>query len=409
MEFSIGSVTGPVPRRIPVRRRVAARRPLSHGQLLTEVFDILPGGVMVVSAAGRLVTWNAPMSELLGGTVESGSRCCDLFGCRTPGTDLAEGCITELALQRLSYRAIVESPAHPGLRLELAARGFTRNGSGRVVIRARPIDQLTPDAAPAESEPAPALASDPVEKIRIRVLGETVVELSSGEVREDWLDQRAGRLLKLLIAHRHAPMHADTIAEALWPHARADSTNTVRHFIHALREKLEPERARYQRSKYVVSRNGGYQLNPERVVIDADEFEQKTADGLRAFARGDREHARESLTQALALYQGDFLEAERFEDWAFPERERLRELVAKPLRALVELTDDPGEATSYLEQLADLEPLDVEVQRELITAWLQQGRRGRAIRHYRALQSRLMRELGERVAFDLGELARSNT
>jgi DNA-binding SARP family transcriptional activator len=53
-----------------------------------------------------------------------------------------------------------------------------------------------------------------------------------------------------------------------------------------------------------------------------------------------------------------------------------------------------------------MEPLDVDIHRELIVAWLRQGRRGRAIRHYRALQSRLMRELGERVSFDMAELTR---
>jgi DNA-binding SARP family transcriptional activator len=54
-----------------------------------------------------------------------------------------------------------------------------------------------------------------------------------------------------------------------------------------------------------------------------------------------------------------------------------------------------------------MEPLDVDIHEQLISTWLQLGRRSRAIRHYRALQSRLMRELGERVTFDLAEMVRT--
>jgi DNA-binding SARP family transcriptional activator len=228
-------------------------------------------------------------------------------------------------------------------------------------------------------------------------------------MRADWLEHRTGRLLKLLIAHRYTPMHADAIAEALWPRASADTTSTVRHFVHTLREKLEPSRGRYQRSVYVLARSGGYMLNPDRVTVDADEFEREAKAGLIALATNETGVATERLRNAVSLYRGDFLAEERFDDWAIMERERLRDLATKPLRALADLASDPEEAAAYLERLADMEPLDVEIHRDLIGAWLRLGRRGRAIRHYRALQSRLMRELGERVTFDLAELLNART
>jgi DNA-binding SARP family transcriptional activator len=203
-------------------------------------------------------------------------------------------------------------------------------------------------------------------------------------------------------ASRSGAVHADTIAEALWPRARADSTNTVRHYVHALREKLEPERGRYARSAFVVARNGGYQLNLERVEIDADEFERKAQAGLSALQGGKRERGLELLEAAMDLYRGEFLVDERYEDWAIAERERLLDLAGQALRALASGLADPAHAAVYLERLAEMEPLDADVQRELIRAWLRQGRRTRAIR-------RLMREFGESVTFDLSELARSET
>jgi LuxR family maltose regulon positive regulatory protein len=197
------------------------------------------------------------------------------------------------------------------------------------------------------------------------------------------------------------------IAETLWPSARTGTSNTVRHFVHNLREKLEPDRTRYQPSSFVLARNGGYALNPERVRVDADEFESEVKAGLFAFEDNRPAEASERLRKAIELYRGDFLAEERFEDWAIAERERLRDLATKPLRILAAMSDDGDEAAAFLERLAEMEPLDVDIHRELMRTWLLLGRRGRAIRHYRVLQSRLMRELGERVSFDLADLIRS--
>jgi DNA-binding SARP family transcriptional activator len=399
VEFSIGSVPARPARALPVRDRTRhSQRAAVRGRLLSDVFEVLPAGIVVASEDGRIVTSNPAVKGLLGDGVETAASCCELFGCRTAGTALADACITELAIAagpRLG-ELVIEAPTRPGQPVVVAAARFGRGDTGGVLFEVR--------AATIPSTPATAPEQD---TIRIRTLGETVIETGAGELRGDWLDQRPGRLLKFLVAHRYTPMHADALAEALWPRARADTTNTVRHFIHALREKLEPERRRYQRSAFVLARNGGYVLNPERVSVDADEFEREAKAGIAAHANNNRAQAVEHLQRALDLYEGDFLIDERFEDWAIPERERLRDLATKPLRILADLTDDGELAAGYLERLAEMEPLDVEIHRELVSLWLQQGRRGRALRHYRALQSRLMRELGERVAFDLTELARS--
>jgi DNA-binding SARP family transcriptional activator len=400
VEFSIGSLPRRPARVLPVRRWADDRdRPSIHGRLLGDVFDVFPTGIMVLSEDKRVLAWNPAAAELLGDQVGSAATCCALFGCRTPGTALGDRCVTELALARDARLELdVELSSGRGNEIAIVATPFS-TGSGRsVVLEMRTVEAaaVAPITTPPQTEGS----------IYIRTLGETVVETSLGEIRGGWLDQRPGLLLKFLVVHRYTPVHADTIAEGLWPQGRADTTNTVRHLVHVLREKLEPRRARYERSEFVIARNGGYSLNPERVSVDADDFERKTRDGLVALAANEREVALDRLRSALELYRGDFLPDAPFDDWAIEERERLRDLAGKPLRELSELTDDADAAATYLERLAGMEPLDVDIHRDLIAAWLRQGRRGRALRHYRVLQSRLMRELGERVTFDLGELAR---
>jgi DNA-binding SARP family transcriptional activator len=368
-------------------------RPVLRGRLLSDAFEACSHGIVILSKTGHVLSWNPAAADLTGDMLEAEATCCEVFGCRRPGTPLADGCLTEMAIARGRQldELGLEPPARPGRRLAVIATPFARN----VLLELR-----ASAAAGVQVIPPPAT-------IRIRTLGETVVETSAAVMRADWLDHRPGRLLKYLVAHRYTPMHADAIAEALWPRARADTTSTVRHLVHALREKLEPSRGRYQRSIFILARNGGYLLNPERVTVDADDFEREAKAGLIAMTANERPAAVAHMRRALELYSGDFLIDERFEDWAIAERERLRELATKPLRILAQLSEDGDEATAYLERLAAMEPLDVDIHKELIVLWLRQGRRGRALRHYRALQSRLMRELGERVTFDLVELMRS--
>lgn len=398
MQFSVGSVPGSPARPDAATTRSRDRdRPLARGRLLSDVFDVSAAGILVVSADRHVLTWNPALAELLPDALGPAATCCDVFGCRTPDTPLAGICLTEMALANGRLGDLVlEAPGGTGA-INVRVTPF-HGGRERTILFevAR-----APDAGPPHVEGLSAGG------IKIHVLGDTVVETAAGPLKGDWLDQRAGRLLKFLVAHRETPVHADAIAEALWPGSRADTTNTVRHFVHALREKLEPERERYQRSAFVLARSGGYQLNSECVTIDADEFESAAKAGLAAFASGNREEALPRLEKALALYHGDFLADERYEDWAIAERERLRDLACRPLRALAALSGDGEQAAGYLERLAEMEPLDIDVHRELIGVWLRQGRRSRAVRHYRAVQSRLMREFGERVNFDLAELARA--
>jgi DNA-binding SARP family transcriptional activator len=410
MEFSIGSVPGGPERSVRVRRLLARspERPIPQGRLMSDVFAVFPEGILVVSATGRILTWNPALAEIVGRSLEPGARCCAIFGCRTPGTALEDICLRELAMVRGQGfdEIVIELPGTGAkTRVAITATPFHGSRDGTVVFQVRRATEPVATAPPEPGPIAPSAESDG-EIIRVRTLGDIVVETPTGELHGDWLDQRTGRLLKFLVANRDTPMHSDAIAEALWPRARPDTTNTVRHFIHALREKLEPRRRRYERSAFVLARNGGYQLNRERVKVDADEFEREARAGLIALAADEPDIAVPRLEAAMALYKGDFLPDERYEDWAINERERLRDLACKPLRALAELTDDPDAAAFHLERLAEMEPLDVDVHRELIGVWMSQGRRSRAMRHYRAVQSRLMRELGERVTFDLTELGR---
>jgi DNA-binding SARP family transcriptional activator len=251
----------------------------------------------------------------------------------------------------------------------------------------------------------PTTASAP-RRLRVFTLGDLRVEGPDGSLGGPWLDQRAGQLLRFLVCRRGRVTAADVIAEAIWPHTGSGATNTVRYFVHALRERLEPDRARQAPSAFVECRRGGYALRRESVWIDADAFEDVARAGTLALAGGDPATARRQLEHAAALYRDDFLADEPYADWAFAERERLRATAHAVLQGLAELhRDQPATTAGYLERLAELDPFDDDVQRQLIAAWLRLGRKRRAARQYDSFRVRLQREFGERPAFELSQLA----
>jgi DNA-binding SARP family transcriptional activator len=283
--------------------------------------------------------------------------------------------------------------ANPRACLDLVAMD-----TGSVGVAAAPLDD---DGAHVvvEFRQAVARRSAP-RRLRVFAMGELCVEAADGQLSGDWLGQRPGELLRFLVCSRGRVVPTDAIAEAIWPHVGAGATNTVRQFVHALRERLEPGRPPHAASAFVECRHGGYALRCDRVWIDADEFEQQASQGLRASAAGERRLAVRCLERAASLYRDDFLCDEPYADWAFVERERLRAVAHDVLQTLAELQRDrPAATAACLERLAELEPFDDDVQRQL-----RSGRKSRAARHYESFRVRLRREFGEHPDFELSEV-----
>lgn len=373
-----------------------ARGPRDHG-LSDEVFENLPNGIAVTDRVGALLAWNHALEEMLAldASVE-GKTCCELFGCATP-TGPEGGCLTEQAIRADGHPLEDVIERSDGTPLWITVAPLRHDGS-RLVFEVR----RAPEPGPAR--PRRAQARDQAQ-IRIFTLGRTEVLTPDGPLSGDWLDQRAGQLLKYLTCERHRVVPAEEIAESLCSHPQRSTLGTVRYFIHALRNRLEPGRPKRGRASAVLARRGGYTLNDAVVWIDTDEFEAQVDAGVAALARGGRAAAADHFEQALSLYRGDFLDDEPYAEWALLERARLRALVEKPLRALRELhADEPEVAAGYLERLAQMEPFDGGVQRDLLSLWVRQGRISRAVRHYQAFQQRLLREFGDGPEFSLSEI-----
>ncbi len=357
-------------------------------------FEALPAPALLLAADGTLLAVNPAARVVLGPVAQAGTPCCRFLGCRPAGDALGAGCISELT--RNGDRALAERQIvlHDGAAAWLTAAPV--GAGGEVVVM---LNRLAGPAGLAREELPP--------RLRVRALGRTRLETDETPLAGEWLGHRPGQLLKYLICERGRVVTLEELLEVFWPAAGRAGATSVRQAIHTLRDRLEPGRPKGKASGYVVARTGGYELTPGRVWIDADDFEAHARAGLEALHSGASERADTSLTAAAAAYEGDFLADEPYAEWALAERERLRDLAGQVLRGLAGLKLSLGDqeaAGEHLQRLAELEPLDLEAQRDLIALMLRRGRHSEALRRYDLVRRRYKRTFGTEPGFTLAEL-----
>ena len=350
---------------------------------------------------------NAAAVKLIGRrSAKDRVHCCELFGCGQRGTPLEDKCLTHLALR--------ESDQLPEIRLDFPGRAVAAwvtasrlEGTPYALIHLRP-GRLGDRRRRTE----PHWINGP--RLWIHCLGPLSIESEAGTLSGAWTQQRAGQVLGYLLAERNRVVHPDELAEALWPGADRSVLSTVRYFVHVLRDQLEPRRQRRKPATFIQFRSGGYVLNRLAVHIDADEFETNMNAGLSAAVdakpNGSSRAGEDSLNRALELYRGDFMADHPYADWARAERDRLHTLACRGLTELIRIRSSVGDrqgARAHQARLAEMEPLDDGLHRDLIIDDLREHRNSQAIRRYEGLSARLRSELGREPEFELAELART--
>ncbi len=367
------------------------------------IYERLPYGLVVVDGQGNVLSANRAAVEMSwrSGNAAPPTACHEVYACRQADGPCHHGC--------LAQRAAQEGETLPEIRINTLPGGPV----SAVWVTATPLEigtgvllHLRPgDARDRRRRSDPHWIKGP--ELTIKALGRIRVDSREGPLGGNWLQQRPGQILKYLICERDRVVQADEIAEALWPYGGRQALSSVRHFIHGLRDKLEPGRSRRDATPFIVTVRGGYAINRRHVRIDADVFTQAARDGLSAAERGEGDRAYELLELAMSLYRGDLFEDEPYSEWVMPERDRLRAMATGGLRALARISLARGEeatAVKHLDRLAEFEPFDSDVQRELMRVLLDSGRRSEAMRRYSTFRARLAKEFETEPGFTLAEL-----
>ena len=195
-----------------------------------------------------------------------------------------------------------------------------------------------------------------------------------------------GKALLCYLAVTGQPHSRASLAGLLWPESlEANARASLRKVLTEIRTKAPP---------CLNSTRQTVAIDPDASTwVDVIQFERSVT--VAADIDG--------LQEAVALYQGDFLErfllpdAPAFDRWALRQRARLRQMAVEALHTLATHfaeRQDYDTAVSYARQLLDIEPWHEETHRELMRLLALSGQRSAALAQYELCRRLLADELG---------------
>lgn len=237
--------------------------------------------------------------------------------------------------------------------------------------------------------------------LKVTTLGSFTIlrdqELVSGGY---WKRRRVCELFKLLLSQHR--LHREQVQELLWPSFSIEqAANSFGKTLHLLRRALEPDLATGKSSTYVSLDHDTLFLVPDSMQIDADLFESmaKQIQITRHSLTPKELQVQSTLTEidaTLALYSGDYLPDDLYEDWAQRRRDQLRRTYSSLLEQAAKIavaTSQGPRACAYLHALLEHNSADEQTHRELMLTYARMGRRSDALNQYQQLRDALREEL----------------
>ena len=206
-----------------------------------------------------------------------------------------------------------------------------------------------------------------------------------------WQSRKARDLLKILVARRGRPTPRDFLMEALWPEQDPGKLgNRLSVLLSTVRTVLDPDK-RFDADHFIAADRSSLWIQSENLAVDVERFLDASSEALAALRDGSPD-AGASLAAAEAVYSGDFLEEDAYEDWAVALREEARAVYTEVARALAEDASARGDAdaaTRYYLRVLERDPYDEPAHLGLVTALDAAGRHGEARRRFRAYCARM--------------------
>lgn len=220
----------------------------------------------------------------------------------------------------------------------------------------------------------------------IRVLGTFEVRHGDlGILDGAWPRRKAQALLKLLAVSERHSLHREELLEQLWPELEPSAAaNNLHKNLHYVRSALAEQGIEDQ---LVGLRGQTVELVPD-TGIDAAQFREAAQAALSS-------PSMEAFRDAAALYAGDLLPDDLYEEWTIAERDELRQLYTEVLSGLARLHEERQEhpaAIEALQRLLHADPLNEEAHRQLMRLYAASGSRHRALRKFEQLRDLLARE-----------------
>ena len=238
--------------------------------------------------------------------------------------------------------------------------------------------------------------NEPDQTLYFRLLGR--FEVTYGEQRvTDWPSRKGRLLLAYLAFYSRRPVSKDVLMDLFWPDSSSRrASNNLSIAVHQVRGALGSVVSGDERGIHVYQ--GLYGLDPSiSVAVDVDEFRAAVAEGRLAAAKRAAADADEAFNRAIALYRGEFLESDLYEEWTIAPRREMGHLYLEAItwlaRSAIEGSDWRS-AIDYLSRLIEADPVNELGYRGLMRAHAELGSRGEARHIYETCVQQLSTELG---------------
>lgn len=227
----------------------------------------------------------------------------------------------------------------------------------------------------------------------------------------EWKSRRAKSLIKLLAAHDGQKLPREVAMDMLWSEEQpANHARTLNSLLHRLRKVLEQHDDKTGDGVLIIQDDEGLALNEKKIWTDVGQF-LRTLEDAGSMKKGrDAAQALALYEKAVALYRGDFLPGDLYDQWAGQVRDRLKELYCTVLNDAAELARSAGmrdKVADFDDKLFRTDSCNELACRRLMQSRVAEGRRNEAIRIFERCRLALHAELDIEPGPETLELYRS--
>jgi DNA-binding SARP family transcriptional activator len=225
--------------------------------------------------------------------------------------------------------------------------------------------------------------------LHIQLLGEFKVQVDGIAIPDgQWKSSRARNLIKLLALSPSHWLHREQVIDTLWPKSTPSAAaNNLHQTLYAARHSLEPRvLGCLNLQEGMLSLSGG---EGRTLSVDVDQFE---AAALHAKDSKDLQ----AYQSALALYSGELLPKDRYQEWTIRRREALQHTYLQLLLNLAQLQESLSNYPTGIETLQRLlavDPCHEDAHTSLMRLYALSGQRQLALAQFENLKKILQREL----------------
>lgn len=231
-------------------------------------------------------------------------------------------------------------------------------------------------------------------EIKIQTLGNFVLWRNQEKINDkEWGRDKAIQLFQYLVSNRKKnALHKEKIMDHLWEDW---DDRDFKVALHGIQKVLEPNRINRTEPNFVVRQGVSYQIDLEKVWIDADALEKYVIIGNEAFTF-DKSISKIAYKQAIELYKGSFLPSRIFEDWTSEEREKNQLLILGTYITLAEilLDENPIESIRLAQNALEIDATWEDAYRIQMQAYIAKGNRPQALKTYLKCEIILEEEYG---------------